>query len=215
MRNIAFMLMVSRLVNVIAEQGTYWVANSFIWTWLLLPATALYDVIKKETAADKHNIVTKTLGYMTVSALFSLLWFAGIPFWKPFVRYVLNSDAYETVCHVVLIQSGFYILYIFNCIFDGTIYGRGKTHYMLIESLFTNGLYYGTMFFLWRTGIWTPSLTRIALMFGIGMAVDLIPTLGCYLRLLKEEQIPLRALFFSDAPDTAAAPPADPHRTEQ
>lgn len=28
-RNIAFMLMVSKLVNVIAEQGTYWVANNF------------------------------------------------------------------------------------------------------------------------------------------------------------------------------------------
>ena len=188
-RNIAFMLMVSRLVNVIAEQGTYWVANNFIWTWLLLPATALYDVIKKETAENKENIKTKTLGYIVVSTIFSALWIATIPLWKPFIQYVLNSSEYETIYFVVLIQSGFYIAYIFNCICDGTIYGRGKTHYMLWESIFTNGIYYVTMFVLWKTGTWLPTLTGIALMFGIGMAIDLIPTIGCYVYLLHKEQV--------------------------
>ena len=188
-RNIAYMLMVSRLVNVVAEQGTFWVANSFIWTWLLLPATALYDVIKKETAEDKDNIRTKTLGYIVVSTIFSLLWFASIPLWIPFTKYVLNSEAYETVFTLVLIQSGFYIGYIYNCICDGTIYGRGKTHYMLWESIFTNGIYYVTMFILWKTGVWVPTLNGIALMFGIGMAIDLIPTFGCYIYLLKKEKV--------------------------
>ena len=185
-RNIAFMLMISRLVNVIAEQGTYWVANSFIWTWLLLPATALYDVIKKETAESVENIRTKTLGYFMVSILFSVLWFASIPLWKPFIRYVLNCDAYESVYSIVLIQSAFYIMYIFNCVCDGTIYGRGKTNYMLIESVFTNGLYYVTMFVLWKMGIFIPTLNSISIMFGIGMAVDLIPTIGCYIYLVKK-----------------------------
>lgn len=146
-------------------------------------------MIKKETAENKDNIRTKTLGYIVVSTLFSVLWFASIPLWKPFLQYVLNSDAYETVFYVVLIQSGFYIAYIYNCIFDGTIYGRGKTIYMLIESIFTNGLFYVTMYILWRTGVWVPTLTGISLMFGIGMAIDLIPTIGCYLYLLKKEQV--------------------------
>ena len=34
-RNVAYMLMVVRMVNVVNEQGTYWVANNFIWGWLL------------------------------------------------------------------------------------------------------------------------------------------------------------------------------------
>ena len=72
---------------------------------------------------------------------------------------------------------------------DGTIYGRGKTNYMLIESIFTNGLYYVTMFVLWKTGVWVPTLDGIALMFGIGMAIDLIPTVGCYVYLLKREKV--------------------------
>ncbi len=188
-RNLAFMVMISRLVNVISEQGTYWVANSFIWTWLLLPATALYDVIKKETAEKKENIASKTLGYLVISTLFSALWFASIPLWKPFLRYVLNASEYETVYYVVLIQSGFYIAYIFNCVFDGTIYGRGKTQYMLIESIATNGIYYLTMFILWKVGVFVPTLTSIALMFGVGTALDLIPTFACYLYLLKKEGV--------------------------
>lgn len=188
-RNMAFMVMISRLVNVISEQGTYWVANSFIWTWLLLPATALYDVIKKETAENKENIRTKTLGYLIISALFSAVWFATIPAWKPFLQHVLNAEAYETVYYVVLIQSGFYIAYIFNCVFDGTIYGRGKTHLMLIESIATNGIYYVLMFVLWKTGVFQPTLTSIALMFGIGTALDLIPTIGCYIYMLKKEGV--------------------------
>ncbi len=33
-RNIAYMLMIVRMVNMVGEQGTYWVANNFIWGWL-------------------------------------------------------------------------------------------------------------------------------------------------------------------------------------
>ncbi len=40
-RNLAYMLMISRMVNMVGEQGTYWVANNFIWGWLLLPVLQL------------------------------------------------------------------------------------------------------------------------------------------------------------------------------
>lgn len=190
-RNVAFMLMVSRLVNVISEQGNYWVANNFIWTWLLLPSIALYDVIKKETAEDKNNIKTKTLGYIVLTTIFSILWFLSIPLWKPFLQYVMNVQNYDVIIYICLIQSGFYVAYMYNCIFDGTIYGRGKTFYMLVQSICTNCVYYVTMFILWQCGIFVPTLLSISLMFGIGMAIDLIPTIGCYLYLLKKEKIKL------------------------
>ena len=55
-RNIAYMLMVSRMVNIVGEQGTYWVANNFIWGWLLLPILQLGELIKREVAEDNGNI---------------------------------------------------------------------------------------------------------------------------------------------------------------
>lgn len=191
-RNVAFMLMVSRLVNVISEQGNYWIANNFIWTWLLLPATALYDVIKRDTAANKNNIRAKTVGYLVLTSIFSALWFISIPLWEPFLRYVMNVQAYDFVINIVLIQSGFYIIYMFNCIFDGTIYGRGKTIYMFIQSVIVNCGYYVIMFILWITGVFEPSLLSISMMFGIGMALDLIPTIVCYIFLLKKEKIQIQ-----------------------
>ena len=55
-RNLAYMVMIARMVNVVGEQGTYWVANNFIWGWLRLPVLQLGELIKQEVAADKENI---------------------------------------------------------------------------------------------------------------------------------------------------------------
>jgi hypothetical protein len=36
-RNAFFLVFIIRIINVVEEQGTFWVANGFIWGWLLLP----------------------------------------------------------------------------------------------------------------------------------------------------------------------------------
>ncbi|MBQ2933316.1 MAG: multidrug transporter, partial [Clostridia bacterium] len=67
-RNVAYMVMISRMVNVVGEQGTYWVANNFIWGWLLLPVLQLGELIKQETSTDKDNIRKNSLGYFGLTA---------------------------------------------------------------------------------------------------------------------------------------------------
>lgn len=190
LRNFAFMMMVVRMVNIVAEQGNYWIANSFIWNWLLVPALALADLVKKEIGESKDNIRGKTFGYILLTSIFAVVWLVSIPLWKPFLQYVMNVSDYETVFKIVLIETGFYITFLFNnCICDSTFYGLGKTNYMLIQSLCIDGLYYGIMFILYLTGVFVPTLLGIALMFGIGMTLDFIPTLALYIRMLKKENI--------------------------
>ncbi len=190
LRNAVFMLMVVRMVNLVAEQGNYWLANSFIWNWLLLPALALADLVKKEIGESKDNIRTKTFGYLVLTSIFAAVWLLGIPLWKPFLQYVMNVTEYETVYNIVLVQTGFYITFLFNsCICDSMFYGLGKTNYMLIQSLCIDGAYYGFMFILYITRVFVPTLWGIALMFGIGMMLDFIPTLILYVRMLKKEKI--------------------------
>lgn len=190
LRNFAFMMMIIRMVNVVAEQGNYWVANNFIWQWLLLPGLALADLVKKEIAESESNIREKTLGYILLTSIFAIAWLASIPLWKPFLQYVMNVDAYETVFNIALIQTGFYLTFLFNsCIFDSTFYGLGKTNYMLIQSICIDAFYYGIMFVLYVTGVFVPSLLSISLMFGIGMALDFIPTMVLYIRMLKKKNI--------------------------
>lgn len=190
LRNLVFMIMVVRMVNLVAEQGNYWIANNFIWQWLLLPGLALADLIKKEVGENKENIRDKTFGYISLVMIFALVWLVSILLWKPFLKYVMNAAEYETVYKIVLIETGFYMTFLFNsCIFDSTFYGLGKTNYMLIQSMCIDGFYYGVMFVLYLSGIFVPTLLGICLMFGIGMALDFVPTLILYIRLLKKENI--------------------------
>ena len=188
-RNVAYMIMIARMVNVVGEQGTYWVANNFIWGWLLLPVIQLGELIKKDAAADRDNIRRNSLGYFGITAIISALWFISIPVWKPFMTHVLGFTDVDKLFGLVLLLVGFYVLYAVQNVFDSTFYGLGKTNYMLFESVVTNTVYYGIAFILYATSVWTPTLTGIALLFGIGNAFDSVVSLVAYIFLLKKEKI--------------------------
>ena len=188
-RNLAYMIMISRMVNVVGEQGTYWVANNFIWGWLLLPVLQLGELIKQEVASNKDNVRKKSLGYFAVTAIISALWFVSIPLWKPFMTNVLCFSDVDKLFNLVLLLVGFYVLYAFQNVFDSTFYGLGKTNYMLLESVITNTIYYGIAFILYITGRWIPTLIGIALLFGIGNAFDSVVSFLVYRYLLKKEKI--------------------------
>ena len=191
-RNLAFMVMIIRIVNEVSEQGSYWVANNFIWFWLLLPVLALGDLVKKEVGEDIDNIRTKTFGYFIVVTIIVIAWLISIPVWKPFLQYVMNVSEYEKVYGIVTLQLVFYITFAYNSIMDSTFYGVGKTNYMLYQSLIIDVFYYGIAFILYITKSFTPTLTTISLMFGIGMVLDFIPTTILYRKLLREKQIQIQ-----------------------
>lgn len=185
-RNLAYMLMIVRMVNVVNEQGTYWVANNFIWGWLLIPVTQLAELIKRDVSTDKNAVYENTSAYFVITAAVCVVWLVSIPLWKPFMIYVLQYDNVEKLFSLVLILLGFYVLYAFQNVFDATFYGLGKTQYMVFESIVTNCVYYGGAFVLCVTGVWAPTLTGIALLFGIGVAFDSVVSLVAYLYLIKK-----------------------------
>ena len=188
-RNVAYMVMIARMVNVVGEQGTYWVANNFIWGWLLLPVLQLGELIKQEVSTDKETVRRNSLGYFSITAVIAALWFASIPVWKPFMTHVLGFTDVDKLFELVIVLVGFYVLYAIQNVLDATFYGLGKTNYMLFESVVTNAIYYGIAFILYATNIWSPSLIGIALLFGIGNAFDSIVSLIAYRYLLKKEKI--------------------------
>jgi len=188
-RNIAYMLMVSRMVNMVGEQGTYWVANNFIWGWMLLPITQLGELIKQETSKDKNAVKNNTLGYFMITAVTCLIWVITIPLYKPFMSHILRYSDVDKLFRLVMVLFVFYVMYAFQNVFDATFYGRGKTNYMLFESIVTNSIYYGTFFVLYLCGIWHPTLIGIALMFGCGNAFDSVVSYIAYWHFLKKEKI--------------------------
>ena len=191
-RNIAFMLMIVRMVNVVGEQGTFWVANNFIWGWLLLPVIQLGELVKADVGEDGLDAVkNKSLSYFSLTTIFIIIWVLTFPLWKPFMQYILKIDNYNDVFYVVLISVGFYILFAYNNVIDSIFYGLGKTNYMLFQSLIINTVFYGTMFILFQVKVFTPNLTLLALMFAGGTALDSILTMFMYRWMLKKERISL------------------------
>lgn len=189
-RNIAFIVMIIKMINMVEEQGNYWVANSFIWGWLLLPALALSELVKRDVGEDVKNIARNTKGYFSLGLIFVAIWCITIPFWHSFLANFMNVQDIKTVMYIVGVQTVFYFVFIFNnSILDATLYGLGKTNYMFIQSLWVNVGYYGTMFILYKVGVFTPTLLNICLMFGFGILIDLIPTVILYKKALREQNI--------------------------
>jgi len=189
-RNLAFMLMIVRMVNVVGEQGTFWVANNFIWGWLLLPVMQLGELIKADTGEKGfESIKERSLGYFGVTAIIVFLWFVTLPLWEPFMKNIMQISNYQDVFFIALISVGFYVLFAFNNVIDSIFYGLGRTDYMLFQSLVINTVFYGTAFILYQVGVFEPSLTLIALMFATGTALDSILTMGMYVWMLKKKNI--------------------------
>jgi Na+-driven multidrug efflux pump len=189
-RNIAFMLMIVRMVNMVGEQGTFWVANNFIWGWLLLPVIQLGELVKRDCGENNREAIRqKTLGYFVLTTIFVVLWFISIPLWQPFMRGVLQLDNYKDIFFVVIISIGFYVLFAYNNVIDSIFYGIGKTNYMLFQSLVINIVVYGGAFIFYIAGIYHPTLVSIALMFAIGTALDSILTYGMFVWMLKKERL--------------------------
>ena len=185
-RNAAFVLMVVRLVNVVQQQGTFWVMNNFIWGWLLFPILALGDLVKRDTAANEDAVLTRTPAYVFLTAGVVGIWFLTIPAWQWFVSTVMGVPNPGIVFRLALISLAFYVVFAFNNIADSVFYGRGRTDLMLYQSLIVNLLFYGGAYILYRAGIYSPTLTKITVMFGAGIAFDSAITFVMFARFRRK-----------------------------
>lgn len=171
-RNFAYMVMISRMVNMVGEQGIFWMANNFIWCWLLLPILQLGELIKQEVSTDENAMNENMKGYVFVTSIVCLLWLLCIPIYKPFIGTVLGYPDVDKLFCLIMIMLIPYIFFAFQNICDAVFYGKGKTEYLLLEALTTNIIYYGGAYLTYMNGLWTPSLHGIALLFGIGNIFD-------------------------------------------
>lgn len=187
-RNLAYIVMIGKMVNSVNEQGTYWIANSFIWGWLLLPILSLGELIKKETSENTFAIKENNIGYIILTSIICFIWIVTIPLWKIFFSILLNYSDTDKIYNLVILLLPFYIFFAFQNIFDAIFYGVGKTNYMLFESVVTNIIYYGTAYILYLNKLWIPSLEKIALLFGWGIIFDSVVSLVAYLWFRKKYQ---------------------------
>lgn len=169
--NIVYALMISRMVNLVAESGNYWVANNFIWGWLLIPISALSEIIKSDYKEEKN---TNRSNYLMIVTFSIITWIITIPLWKPFLRYVERIDNYQDIFSIIIKLWPFYIAYSLCIIPDSIFIGKGKTQYNVINSILVNFVYYGIWFILYITNSIQFNMLTIIMMFGFGMVFHLI-----------------------------------------
>lgn len=170
--NLIYAVMVCKMVNLVAEQGNYWIANNFIWGWLLIPITALSEVIRSDCKSGYKSL--KQFNYYFIACCVVIVWAISIPLWTPFFRYAQNLSNADKIFSIVIKLAPFYIAYAGCVIIDNIFIGLGKTIYNAINSLIINLVYYGVFYLLYLTNSVEFDMDMIILMFGFGMVVHLI-----------------------------------------
>lgn len=179
--NFIYAVMVCKMVNMVAEQGNYWIANNFIWGWLLIPISALAEVIRSDCKEGYGNL--RQFNYYFIAAASVVLWAVTIPAWTPFFRYAQNLENADEIFAIVIKLAPFYIAYAGCVIIDNIFIGLGRTGYNAVNSLIINLGYYGIFYVLYRTDAITFDMNTIILMFGFGMVVHYV------ISLLQEKMI--------------------------
>lgn len=181
-RNLAFSLMILRMMNEVQEAGLFWVTNGFIWGWLLLPVLTLGTLIRRDAGIHSGRIGARFKGYLYLIAIISALWVVTIPGWSWFISTAMGSSDADRVVSLALLMLAFYVAFAFNHALDSYLYGMGRTDLMLYQSLFVSIVYYGAAFLAYRMGVFLPGLQKIALLFGGGILVDSALTLWQFQR---------------------------------
>ncbi len=172
--NIVYALMIGKMVNMVSEQGNYWVANNFIWGWLLIPATALSEIVKTDCKEENNNNNIIKSNYYLIALFIFVLWVLTLPTWNPFLTYVERLDNAEHIFQILLKLVPFYIAYTLCLIPDSIFIGKGKTYLNALNSLLVNFIYYGVWFILYKTNSITFTIDIIVYMFGFGLVFHMI-----------------------------------------
>ena len=176
--NLIYSAVVCKMVNDVAEQGNYWVANNIIWGLMLIPISALAEIIKKDC---KDKLTSKRiLHYNIVILLTFLVWLCFVPIWNPFLKNVMGIENHETVRQILIVLMPFYFAYGYTVLFDNILIGFGKTYYCFVISAVVDLIYYPIVYRLFLNGIFMPSITFICMMFGFGMVIHLGCSILCF-----------------------------------
>lgn len=176
--NLIYFAIVCKMVNAVAEQGNYWTANNIIWGLVLVPISALAEIIKKD-CRDKWN-ASKMKSYNIVIIITFFTWLCFIPMLNPFLKNIMGIDNFETIKHILVILIPFYFAYSYTVLFDNILIGYGKTQYCFAISVVVNLIYYPVVYGLVLKGVFMPDITFICMMFGFGMVTHLGCSIICF-----------------------------------
>ena len=183
-RNMAYFVMIIGIINSIGadEIGGYYIFIQIMWGFLLVPVLAFAESAKALVAnasADLRQVRRLWLASILITALMmTAVWLPVLSFFDE-IAGSLTGDAgtlkLAVVAFGILLVP--YTLFSFNAVTDSVFYGMGKTRYMALQSIITNGTVYLAAFTLYTAGAWLPTFESVMWLFFYGILVDSCLTL--------------------------------------
>ncbi len=175
--NFIYAFIVCRMVNAVFESGNYWIANNFIWGWLLVPITCMVQIIQKNSLKSvTFHQVWKYAGVIVC------VWIITAPFWQFFIHNIMGVNNDKDILKILYVLVPYYICYIIAAMIDAWFVSKGKTIYLFINSVIVNIVYYGIMYILFKINIFDLNIYFIIHLFGVGMIVHMVISILFYLK---------------------------------
>lgn len=162
--------------------GNYWLANNFIWGWLIIPVAAIGEMLKREYYRGYRRI----WNYLALTTIVLVIWLIIVPFWNFMFSDIIIAEDPSAITHILYLSVPFYVAYAYSVILQAVLISVGKTRYIFYECLIVNFVYYGIVYGLYLAGVFEATLEFIILMFGFGLVVCLILDALLYLYSMKD-----------------------------
>lgn len=175
--NLIYVMVVMKMVADVSQMGDYWLANNFIWGWLIIPVAALGDMLKREF----YNGYNRIWNYLALTCVVLVVWLVSLPFWEPLFTNVIGIEDPSAVLNILYKSVPFYVAYAFSTVVQAVLISVGKTNLIFYECLFVNFVYYGIVYGLYLVGVFEASLDFVIYMFGVGLIVCLVIDTMLYL----------------------------------
>lgn len=180
--NIIYTLVVMKMVNEVSQMGNYWLANNFIWGWLIIPVAAIGEMLKREFYRGYRRI----WNYLALTTLVLVIWLISVPFWNFMFSDIIVAEDPSAITHILYLSVPFYVAYAYSVILQAVLISVGKTRYIFYECLIVNFVYYGIVYGLYLAGVFEATMEFIILMFGIGLVVCLAIDAVLYIYSMKD-----------------------------
>ena len=169
-RNVVYLVVVLRAMNLLKEQDSYWITNNFIWSWLLMPVLPLAELLKQDVSSRQTlpHWKFKMTAYLVISLAIIGIWAVTIPAWKSFITTVLKASNPDLVNGLALQLLPCYMFSIINSLFSAVFYARGRTELLTIGTIFVSLLLI-TLFLMMTFNILAASVKLVAWIFGGGL----------------------------------------------
>lgn len=167
--NFIYALIVCRMVNAVSESGNYWVANNFIWGWLLVPITCLAQIVQKNSLKSlTFHSVWKYVGMILA------VWGMSVPLWGAFIHNLMGIGNVQDILNILYVLVPYYVCYIIAAMIDAWFVSKGKTMYLFVNSVIVNIVYYGIAYALFNAGAFYLNIYFVIHLFGLGMVVHMV-----------------------------------------